>query len=562
MPQILVVDDEEGIRVTLREFLREAGHQVETAETASEALGLLKSSAFDVVVSDVILAGTSGLDLLKFIHDTAPNVQVIMMTGEPSVESASAAVRSGAVDYMFKPVTKNAVLRAVGHAAEIKVLGDEKRRLEESNHRYQENLEQLVEQRTRDLNESNRSLQAAVAKLKETQQQVIQQERLNALGQMVSGIAHDFNNVLMPILGLSDFMLANPGMLDDRKETLECLENIRSAAADAREIVRRLREFYRPNARLEAVPVDLAALVRDVLQLTEASWKTQAQAEGKRVALKVEMPDDLPPVTVNEARLREVATNLVINAVDAMPQGGQITVSASATDTWMVLEFRDTGVGMPEEVRRRCLEPFFSTKGEHGTGLGLAMCHGIVQRHGGLLDIESREGKGTTIRIRLPLEREDGPGEPVAIEAASEDHVVEELSILVVDDEETSLALLKRYLSRDGHTVRTATSGEEAIELLQSGAWDLVLTDRAMPGVGGDQVALAAGKQTPRVPAIMLTGFGELMTCSQEAPEGVSRLLAKPVTQQELCDAVAAVVRAGGTGTDREPDALIALTSG
>ena len=194
MAKVLVVDDERSIRITLGEFLRRDGHTVESAETAEAARSMLQSGGFDVVLSDIILPQLNGVELLRAIREAAPHVQVILMTGEPTVETAAQALRAGATDYLFKPINKNAVLRSVGHAAKLKQLDDRRRTLEAANREYREKLEQLVAERTRELEESNKQLQETLEKLRKTQRQIIQHERLSALGQMASGIAHDFNN--------------------------------------------------------------------------------------------------------------------------------------------------------------------------------------------------------------------------------------------------------------------------------------------------------------------------------------------------------------------------------
>src|ERR1700704_269282 len=253
-----------------------------------------------------------------------------------------------------------------------------------------------------DLRETNRELEKALSELKATQQQIIQQERLSAIGQMASGIAHDFNNTLMPILGFADLLLENDALLADKVEARKCLEMLLTAARDETNVVNRLREFYRPIATDEEFPiVDLAKIVKQAISLTEPKWRHQAQANGLTVTVSTELKA-LPIVAGEESQLREVLTNLIFNAVDAMPEGGSISLETSIEGERAVIKVRDTGTGMIETVRQRCLEPFFSTKGEGGTGLGLSMVYGIVERHRGLLEIQSTVGQGTTFIIRLP----------------------------------------------------------------------------------------------------------------------------------------------------------------
>ncbi len=385
------------------------------------------------------------------------------------------------------------------------------------------------------LRQGNIRLEQALDELQKTRDQVIQQERLNALGQMVSGIAHDFNNVLMPIVGLSELLVTDEGDLVDRQEVAEIVGNIRSAAADAREIVRRLREFYKPHETLQVAPVNVATLVKQVVHLTEPKWKTQSEAGGRTIRVSISL-DELPEIMANEARLREVLTNLMFNAVDAMPRGGEIYLGGVADGQDVTLSISDTGAGMPEEVRRRCLEPFFSTKGDQGTGLGLAMCHGIIKRHGGRLEVESEVGKGTAIYVALPIAgthtATQVSTEPDEIPPAFDDG--RKWRVLVIDDDLGPRAIVSRFLCRDGHTVETATSGAEGLDKLAVQDFDLVVTDRAMPGMNGDEVARRVKETCPDVPVILLTGFGDIMEYNDDFPEYVDKIVPKPVTAEEF----------------------------
>ncbi len=427
------------------------------------------------------------------------------------------------------------------------------------------------------LRESNRRLEEALAELRQAQQQVIQQERLRALGQMASGIAHDFNNALSPILGFSELLLTIPEVLDDREKATRYLEMIHTAAQDAASVVSRLREFYRHREKGEFFqPVHLNRLVEQSISLTQPRWKDQAQAEGKTIDIRADLKP-VPFVAGNEAELREVLTNLIFNAVDAMPEGGRITITTrqetdqdetekrrngetekkrvgewrsgrvgdspapplprSPIPGWVVVRVADTGTGMTEEVRQRCLEPFFSTKGDRGTGLGLAMVFGTVQRHEGEIDIETEPGRGTTFILRLPAIRERGGEEG----RRQDEGLSRPLRVLVVDDDPTVRELVIAYLAIDGHTVDAATSGREGLEKFQTGRYDLVVTDRAMPEMGGDQMAAAVKRLAPHKPVIMLTGFGDMMQAADEHPAGVDVVLSKPVTRSKLREALAQV---------------------
>lgn len=393
-----------------------------------------------------------------------------------------------------------------------------------------ENLNRRQQAET-DLLKTNRELEKALNELKATQQQVIQQERLSAIGQMASGIAHDFNNTLTPILGFSELLLENSALLDDRAETRRCLEMLHTSAKDAASVVSRLREFYRPATTDEEFPVvDLAKIVQQAVSLTEPKWRRQTQAKGVTLEVNVERKAS-PFVAGEEAALREVLTNLIFNAVDAMPEGGCITITTSIEGGDALLHVRDTGTGMTESVRQRCLEPFFSTKGELGTGLGLSMVYGIVDRHRGKLEIQSAVGQGTTFIIRLPLV-EGSAG--LNSGTATETKMKSSLDVLVVDDEPSVLEVVSSYFRHDGHTVATAATGREALEKFRRDHFDLVVLDRVMPEMSGDQTARFIKQLNQDVPVIMLTGFGALIEVGGSEPQPIDVVLSKPITIEAL----------------------------
>ncbi len=525
-PTVLVVDDERCIRVSLRAFLVATDYAVEVAPDAEHALHLLKDHEFDVIVSDIAMPRISGIELLKSIREASPFSQVIIMTGEPTVDTAAEALRSGALDYLTKPVNRSAILRAVGNAVNVKALNDERRRLEQENRRYREKLEDLVEARTAELRE-------ALEDLKEAQDLALKQERLNAISQMAGGISHDFNNVLMPILGMSDLLFSNPEIMDDREDTLEMLGVIRSAATDAREIVQRLRLIYKPTTP-EHYPLDLTALVEGAVALTAPKWVQEARSEGRTIDVVTEC-GNTQSIVGSESEIREVLTNLIFNAVDAMPNGGTVTIRARhEQDAFVVLDIADTGVGMDAEELERCMEPYFTTKGEQGTGLGLPMVNSIMERHGGRMTIESTPGVGTTIHLSFPY------ATSTSADNADEKTVpapLPPMRILIIDDEASSLRLVSQMLKADSHEAVCARGVEEGLRAFAKQDFDLVITDRAMPNGGGDKVAKKIGEFRPDIPVIMLTGFGDLMQATgKQMPDGVTRVITKPITSPELRD--------------------------
>jgi signal transduction histidine kinase/ActR/RegA family two-component response regulator len=384
--------------------------------------------------------------------------------------------------------------------------------------------------------------QAAVAiELHRTQRHIIEQERLNAVGKMASGLAHDFNNALVPISGYAEMLLEHQDILQDQAKATRYLKLIMTGVEDAASVVSRLREFYRKREEGETYrPVSLNQMVEQAVALTRPRWRDEALGSGRTILVEADVRP-VPRILGSESELRELLTNLIFNAVDAMPEGGTIRIrtgvrEAPASDHTLqvFLEVSDTGTGMTDEVRRRCLEPFFSTKGERGTGLGLPMVFGIVKRHRGTMDIESTVGKGTTFIVRLPADTTKAKDVQARTAAPTGP-----LSVLVVDDEPIARDVLTEYLTGDGHRVETAVNGREGFEKFKVGHFSVVITDRAMPEMGGDQLAALVKEQAPSTPVVLLTGFGDLMNAAREKPECVDLVVKKPIRLSTLREVLA-----------------------
>ena len=284
------------------------------------------------------------------------------------------------------------------------------------------------------------------------------------------------------------------------------------------------------------VAVNLNDLISQIVALTAPKWSSERLASGVQIQVVKDL-GDVPSVLANASELREVLTNLIFNAVDAMPQGGQISVGTLGEGTSVVLAVSDTGIGMTDAERERCLEPFFSTKGERGTGLGLAVVYGIVQRHGGTIDIRSVKGHGTTFEIRLPAAAALASETPAACP-----EVDRALRILVVDDQEIICELIAEYLQGDGHHVVFSTSAKQALEHFRDGAFDLVLTDQSMPEMNGVQLASAIKQHDAHLPVILLTGFGEEMHAKGNMPQDIDLVVGKPVSAADLRNAIFTVI--------------------
>jgi PAS domain S-box-containing protein len=390
------------------------------------------------------------------------------------------------------------------------------------------------------------ALQNAYEDLRQTQQAVMQQERLRALGQMASGIAHDINNAISPVALYTDSLLEREPNLSAQGRGH--LQTIQRAIQDVAATVARMREFYRQREpQLDLAAVQLNQLVQQVMDLTRARWSDMPQQRGIVIELRVALAHDPPAVMGIESEIREALTNLIFNAVDAMPEGGTLTLQTkvigdvSEPSRRVQLEVSDTGGGMDEEARRRCLEPFFTTKGERGTGLGLAMVYGMVRRHGAEIEIESALGEGTTVCLSFaaPAGATAAPAQSAAAYA-----VPTALRILVVDDDPVLLRSLRDALEGDGHTIVVANGGQEGIDLFRAAlndkqTFDAVVTDLGMPYIDGRQVASFVKAASPSTPVILLTGWGQRLVTEGDFPAHVDLLLSKPPKLREIRDALA-----------------------
>jgi signal transduction histidine kinase len=375
----------------------------------------------------------------------------------------------------------------------------------------------------------------AYAELAAAQDSLLRAEKLRALGEMASGVAHDFNNLLAAICGRTQLLL---GRIDDPAHT-KSLQAIKRAADDGVHTVRRLQEFTRIRRDQPFAAVDLNEVVRGALEVTETR---REEAHSRGITLTVETAlAPLPPISGDAAELREVVTNLILNAIDAMPEGGRLRLASSVDEAEVELRIEDTGMGMTDEVRRRLFDPFFTTKGSKGTGLGLSITYGIVSRHGGRVHVESEPGAGSTFRLRFPR-RADAPDADVpARETAAAD--VRPLRCLVVDDDEEVASALADLLTDSGHEVVVATKSTEALTVIARQPLDIVFSDLAMPDMSGWQLARAVKTAAPQLPVVLITGFGVELTAEECRASHVDAVLAKPVELVDLLTVAARLTR-------------------
>lgn len=389
-------------------------------------------------------------------------------------------------------------------------------------------------------------IQNAYDELRRTQETVVQQERLRALGQMATGVAHDINNALTPICGysqlLSDLL---PGTSDAVRRALK---NINQSAEDIARIVARMREFCRRRTDTEQLhKVDVNEVVENVIELTRPRWRDLPQRKGISVQVRQELAADVPYLLSDPSELREALINLVFNSIDALPKGGTITlVTRVSTPSHpeengtplkqLEVEVRDDGVGMDEKTRQRCLEPFFSTKAKHGgTGLGLAMVFGMMQRHDGSISVESAPDQGTCVRLTFPV-REKAAESPV-----EQKHTPAQrsLRVLCIDDEHLIREILTDSLGIFKHQVTVARDGKHGLELFRTAMrehvpYEIVITDLGMPDMDGYHVARTIKAESPRTPVIMMTGWGTMINDAHEKAPEVDAIISKPARIQEL----------------------------
>jgi PAS domain S-box-containing protein len=383
-------------------------------------------------------------------------------------------------------------------------------------------------------------LEQAYQDLRRTQQAVMQQERLKALGEMASGVAHDINNAISPVALYTESLLEREPALSPRAR--EYLEIIQRAIDDVAQTVGRMREFYRQREpQLSLTPVRLDRLVQQVVDLTRARWHDMPQQRGSVIRVVTELKPDTAPVLALDSEVRDALVNLVFNAVDAMPDGGTLTFrtgvvepGGGAAQDAAYVEVSDSGIGMDDDTRHRCLEPFFTTKGDRGTGLGLATVYGTLQRHNGEIDIESSPGIGTTVRLTFPASA------PLAAEeSAAPGPAAGGLRILVIDDDPLVLESLRDALEEEGHVVVTANHGQAGIDTFVAAQerrepFDAVITDLGMPNVDGRQVASAVKAASAATPVLLLTGWGQRLAVEGNVPANVDMVLSKPPKMRDL----------------------------
>ncbi len=382
-----------------------------------------------------------------------------------------------------------------------------------------------------------KQLSDALNRLKESQHEIMQKERLHVYEQVIRGVVHDFGEALTPLMGTIDILKACPEKVQDQGVMAQHLQVMSEAVHNARKSIKHLAGIYRVHQERASGAVDINRVIERVISLLEPRWKNEARARGVKIDVRSDL-QSVPSVAVDESDIQDVITNLLMNSIEAMPDGGTITISTYADKAFVTLDVRDTGRGMTDEVHRRCLEPFYTTKSVAGTGMGLTIVHSVVQVHKGTLKIETAPGKGVRVVIKLPvwseMLRKQKTVENVRLDNSR-------MSILLVDDDPLSLKVLAGNLSFYGYDVTPVTSGQEALARFKERQFDVIIADKAMPGMDGVALAGAVKELSPGTPVIMLTGYADVMKEEGDIPAVIDYLLSKPTTMEDLGRALANV---------------------
>ena len=362
--------------------------------------------------------------------------------------------------------------------------------------------------------------------LESTRLQLVQSERLRALGELATGVAHNFNNLLSGILGHTQMLLSKKSLDAATSERLQIIEKL---VLDGSEVVKRIQEFTRLRTTKDFSGVNIKDIINDVVRMTESKWSGESNIP--KITLRVDTDSmEIPIVEGNASELREVFIDILFNAVDAMSKGGELTIQAKSGGKSVFVTFYDTGEGMSEETKKRVFDPFFTTKGPKGVGLGMSVAYGIISRHNGQIIIDSELGVGTAVTVQLPV------SEKVIKEIEGKFNLKQEekTKILLIEDHKVTLDILAENLINQGHSVHKADNGMAGIKMFKDGNYDIVITDVGLPDISGWAVSKKIKDMSPQVPIVFITGWGNQLSSSQLKEYGVDFILAKPFKIEEI----------------------------
>jgi len=478
--------------------------------------------------------GFSKKSLMQEIKRNRSNLIIISLASLLLAGIASSLL-AGRISGPIRELSEGALSISRGNLNQKLIIrtGDEIEELSKIFNRMTQDLAKNRDQQRRlieQLSQKNVLLKREIEAREQLESELIKIERLRALGEMSGGVAHDFNNILGAILGRSQLLLEKV----DTPSIKRGIEIIEKAALDGAETVRRIQEFTRVRADSSSFrATNINQIIRDAIEFTRTRWKNEAEAMGRPVNVTSSF-NDIPPVLGDPSGLREVFTNLIINAVDAMPEGGSIHIQTEIRGESIVITFSDTGKGMSPETKQRIFEPFFTTKGTRGSGLGLSICYGIITRHKGEITIDSIEGEGSIFIITLPFVR----AAEEKREPSKAANFVTPAEALVIDDEKVMCNLLCDILKNSGCSVDTAQKGIDGLRLFSCKTYDIVFSDLGMKDMSGWEVAKHIKDHSPDTPFVLVTGWGKQLSDDDIRKKGVDFVISKPFKIQAIRDIV------------------------
>ncbi len=526
-PRILIVDDEAAIVDALCDTLRGQGYEAIGFTDAAAALASLEAGRFDLLLSDLTMPRISGVELLREAQRRDPDLVGVIMTGDGTISSAVEAMKTGALDYILKPLKMSAILPVLTRALTVRRLRTENAELERS-----------VRERTIQLETALRDLETQTAERLKAEQALMQAQKLEAVGRLTGGVAHNFNNLLMAIDGALQ-------LLDKRLEPdhagRKYIDCARQATERGTKVTGELLAFSRTQ-RFDLRPIELRGALETGLSIF-------TQAAGPTIRLNLESGSDDVWAMTDPDQLELAIVNLAVNARDAMPDGGDVTLGLTigkGDPAMVAVWLRDAGVGMSAETAARALEPFFTTKERgRGVGMGLAQVYGFAHQCGGEVRIETAPGEGTTIKILLPrtAPADIADARPSALAPVSprDQARTAGVRLLVVDDDDDVRQILVDGLRLEGFEVFEAADGAAGLLALEREIPDALVVDYAMPGMNGAEVAKRARSLRPNLPVVFCSGYADTLALDdiEDAP-----LFRKPVTVSALGRAVADLVAA------------------
>jgi len=522
---ILIVDDDENTRETLSLIFEQKGYQIETAGTGQEAIEKAQKRFFNVALLDIKLPDMQGIELLAPLKEKHPDMAMIMVTAHASLETAVSALNKGASFYITKPFNMDEVLSTIREVLEKQRLVIENR--------------QLLRDVQRELAERIR----AEERKEKLETQLLHAQKMEAIGTMAGGIAHDFNNLLMGILGNVSLMLFD---IESNQQNYDGLKRIEQCVQRGTELTKQLLGFAR-GGKYEVKPTDLNEIVNNSSDMFSRT--------RKEITIHGKYETQLWVVEVDRGQIEQVLVNLYVNAWHAMPGGGDLYLQTENVilgendlkphyvepGKYVKVSITDTGVGMDEATRQRIFEPFFTTKEMgRGTGLGLASVYGIIKNHGGMIQVYSEKGEGTTFNIYLPASEKKIVKEkklPEKLLAGKE-------TILLIDDEEVILDVGEQLLKKIGHKVITAESGEEAIETYRENKHeiDIVILDMILPGMGGAETYERLKEINSNVKVLLSSGYSIDGQAAEILERGCNGFIQKPFTLKKLSQKIRSIL--------------------